>query len=345
MKILNVIYNKGRGGLEQMYLSHSDMMRELGHTVVALLPRDSLVEADLHTRNIDIHYNASITNSLSHLNPLSVRALRKTFHSISPDIIILHNFRSLALVNKAAKGMCPVVAVHHGGNTKRLRSHSGPVLCVAKYMVAALHQMGIEKNRLYHLPNSIVVNTPYRGKTLQPEVPITIGSIGRLSHEKGMDIFIEALASLEIPYRGIIAGDGPLKDTLQKQAKHLDANIDFWGWVDAKGKEQFFQQCDLFVIASRHEPFGLTILESWAHSCPVLSTNTLGGQELIDHKRTGWLIESGTPPCMAEGISDFMRTNNTSNITNTAYDHLIDNYTYPNVKEQFSLILKQIAKY
>ena len=58
---------------------------------------------------------------------------------------------------------------------------------------------------------------------------------------------------------------------------------------------------DLFVCPSRHEGLGSIVMESWAHDCPIIATNSQGPGELIDDGQTGLVtpVDEVEPLAMA----------------------------------------------
>lgn len=59
---------------------------------------------------------------------------------------------------------------------------------------------------------------------------------------------------------------------------------------------------DIFVLASREEPFGRVFAEASAAGLPVLATSVGGIPEIILHERTGLLVPPGSPPMLADGL-------------------------------------------
>jgi len=53
-----------------------------------------------------------------------------------------------------------------------------------------------------------------------------------------------------------------------------------------------YQACDVFVLPSMHEPFGIVVLEAWSAGKPVIASRVGGLRSLIDHGRTGFFFEN-----------------------------------------------------
>ncbi|MHB1223552.1 MAG: glycosyltransferase, partial [Gemmatimonadaceae bacterium] len=99
-----------------------------------------------------------------------------------------------------------------------------------------------------------------------------MGVVGRLSHEKGVDLFLEAcrvLAGRGVAFQAVVAGDGPEHDSLQArcEAAGLGDRVFFLGQVT--DVESLYQHLDLLVIPSRSEGLPNVLLEALAADVPA----------------------------------------------------------------------------
>jgi glycosyltransferase involved in cell wall biosynthesis len=119
--------------------------------------------------------------------------------------------------------------------------------------------------------------------------PPVIGTIARLTIQKGIDIFLRALA--DIPdVRGVIVGDGPLETELKELAADLGVGqrVSWMGWK--KDAPRLVDDFDIFVLASRWEGFGRVLVEAAYAECPVISTRVVGTSEAMIEGETGLLV-------------------------------------------------------
>jgi glycosyltransferase involved in cell wall biosynthesis len=101
---------------------------------------------------------------------------------------------------------------------------------------------------------------------------------------------LEAVARLD-NVNLILAGDGVERGALQEQAERLNISdrIRFVGWLDDRAN--LFQQADVCVVPSTHEPLGNVILEAWSAGCPVAAAASEGPSWLIENGKNGLLFE------------------------------------------------------
>ena len=120
-----------------------------------------------------------------------------------------------------------------------------------------------------------------------------IVSVGRVSHEKGMDIAVRVCEKLVSDgfgqVRWWIIGDGPdmqeVKDTIA--ATHMEEHVITVGM--RKNPYPYIRQADLYVQPSRFEGYPMAILETLVIGQPVVSTNNNGAKEILKDGITGIL--------------------------------------------------------
>jgi len=109
---------------------------------------------------------------------------------------------------------------------------------------------------------------------------VTIGAVGRLSEEKGMDLLIEAFLTMSERETSqlVILGDGPQLERLESLAAS-DPRIVFCGYVPAA--RRYLDAFDVFANCSRLESFGMSLLEAMSKSKPIVSTAARGPAEIL----------------------------------------------------------------
>ena len=141
-----------------------------------------------------------------------------------------------------------------------------------------------------------------------PEHRMLIGSVGRILPWKGHDRVLGAAERLVAMGRDVHIlivggiGDESYRVSLAESARSplLAGRVTFTGHVaDAT---PYIQALDVLVSASDEEPFGLVILEAMEQEVPVVAPGRAGPAEIIEHGRTGWLVDSPAPDDLADGV-------------------------------------------
>ncbi len=135
---------------------------------------------------------------------------------------------------------------------------------------------------------------------------VTLGVVGRLSSEKGVDVFLAACARLTsdgLPFRAVVVGDGPDREALVARAAELGlaGRVAFTGAV--RDVAQVYEQIDLLVIPSRSEGLPNVLLEALRHDVPVVSTRVGAVPEVLTDPRAGLLVPAGNPDALADAIA------------------------------------------
>jgi len=134
---------------------------------------------------------------------------------------------------------------------------------------------------------------------------LVVGSVGRLSREKGCFVLVDAAARVTAcrsDVRFLVVGDGPLREELGAQIGRLGLA----GRIVLTGArtdvDAIYDTMDLFVLPSFWEGLPTVIMESMACGVPVVATDIPGTRELVTANRTGWLTPPGDSAGLAETI-------------------------------------------
>lgn len=138
------------------------------------------------------------------------------------------------------------------------------------------------------LPSSSVrVGNPYNDevfRNLQTARTTELIFVGRLVSDKGAELLLEALALLDANPRLTIAGDGPERARLEKQAADLklQSQVDFVGNQTSEQLAKILNEHQILAVPSRwREPFGIVALEAIACGCVVVGSAEGGLAEAI----------------------------------------------------------------
>jgi glycosyltransferase involved in cell wall biosynthesis len=129
---------------------------------------------------------------------------------------------------------------------------------------------------------------------------LVVGVTAQLEPWKGVDVLIDACARVASPVRLEIFGDGSERTRLQRQAVALHVDAHFHGEV--LNVRERLAGLDVFVLPSRAENSPLAIVEAMAQGLPVIGTRVGGVAELVDHGRTGLLVQPDDSESLAAAL-------------------------------------------
>jgi glycosyltransferase involved in cell wall biosynthesis len=134
-------------------------------------------------------------------------------------------------------------------------------------------------------------------------------NVAALTEEKDHRSLLEAMLCIARDAPGthlLIAGDGPLADELGHQCRELalDHCVHFLGFRDDVGS--LLQLCDLFVMASRAEGLGTSVLDAMAHERACVVSRAGGLPEVVLDGETGRVVPVGEPEALAEAVTDLL---------------------------------------
>ena len=307
MKILQVMFSRGQGGLERVFEDHAALLAGRGHSVHCLIADDAATGAQLaelvarSQGRIVLHRVAASGWSrwLVHWR------LRRLVGAIAPQAIIAHGAKSVSRLRRLRPASVPLIGVTHNASARLLRATH--LIALTRGLRELFATRGFPPSRIHEIPNPLPLRVAGLPKPsfLVPQPPLRIGVLCRLVHKKGVDVFLRGFRlALDggLRAQAVIGGDGPERERLEALSRSLglEPNVRFAGWV--REAEAFYRGIDWFCIPSRDEPFGLVALESFAHGVPVLASSVGGLAEIVTDGVNGLLFRADDPSALAAAL-------------------------------------------
>ncbi|WP_075936674.1 glycosyltransferase [Halosegnis longus] len=123
-----------------------------------------------------------------------------------------------------------------------------------------------------------------------PDGPL-VGYTGRHGYEKELDAILDIAPDIDATV--VFGGDGPARESLQRRAEDIDADVRFLGFLDRDELPAFYASLDVFVFPSPVETQGLVALEANACGTPVVGVDAGALAETIVGGETGYHFERG----------------------------------------------------
>jgi len=184
-------------------------------------------------------------------------------------------------------------------------------------------------------------------KTMEREwSPPRLLSVGRLVHQKGLDLAMQALAGIkDMEWEWRIAGDGPQMHMLKSLAKELgiDNRIVFLGWQSHEQLMEQYKQANLFLFPSRHEGMPNAVLEAMASGLPVIASRIAGNEELVIDGKTGLLVPSEDIESLRDSLKKTLNdVPLREQMGRASRRHMEERYSWESTAQQYALLLERV---
>lgn len=309
MKILHISRTMGQGGAEKVVMQlccdnkeHEQFVASCGGVHVPELEKNGV----RHFTIPDIDKKDPVLMAKTLL--LLVKIIRKEHI----DVIHTHH-RMAAFYGKlisAVTGVKHIYTAHNVFHDKvklmNFALDGAAVVAVGNGVRNNLvDDYGIDPERVNVINNTI--NPMLTGQknieleTLKSNGKILVGSIGRISEQKGMDVFIKAINSAREENGnivGIIIGDGEDRKEMESLVGKLklEQGIIFLGYQSAV--LDLINQLDFVVLSSRWEGLPLTPIEVFSQGKTIIASDISGNNEVVSDGYNGLL-------CRVDNVSDF----------------------------------------
>ncbi|WP_395391147.1 glycosyltransferase [Novosphingobium sp. BL-8A] len=267
--------------------------------------------------------------------PASVRlasAVRRLVLRYRPDVVHLHSTLAGAVGRLAVIGIKPrpkIVYCAHGwmidpdkpvaGRSvitaieKSLSSVTDRIVNISPHEVDFLRDRGFPEHKLDLVVSGIrdlPPAPPLETAEQQRERPVNLLFIGRLDHQKGFDLLLDACARLPDGRAKVTVVGDVVRGDKRPSADGLP--IEFKGWLPRETVAQAITDADAVVMPSRWEGLPLVALETMRAGRALIATNGGAFPHLVNHGVTGVLVDSADPEFLATalsqyGIADFRR--------------------------------------
>lgn len=257
----------------------------------------------------------------------------------------------------------PYVVTGHGGDVTSLNKGILKVLkkrCLknAAGVTAVSQPLMDVLNGIYENPKQAVISmgcdTAMFGQEHRVENYFGQGDkkvvlfVGRLAEKKGVSYAIEAMRQVNKAML-VIAGDGPLKSKLQRQAetvqKESGSTILFLGAKTHEELKGIYASADLFVMPSitakdgDKEGFGLVILEAFASGLPIVASRSGGITDIVKDGVNGYLAEEKDVSGLADRINIVLQDKNIYNKMQTEAKKTAQRYDYCEIAKRYAVFL------
>lgn len=163
----------------------------------------------------------------------------------------------------------------------------------------------IQPKGISNIPNLVKLQASHTSAEKETGPVLKLLFLSRIENKKGLDILLNALPLVSVPYYLTIAGTGDEAyiNDLKKLAtdNSITEKINWVGFSD-ENKFDLLRTHDLFVLPSHDENFGNVVIESLSMGTAVLISKNVGLEDYVSKNNLGWLCET-SPASVADAIN------------------------------------------
>ena len=322
LSILQLVAPGQEGGLEHVVRLLARGLSRRGHAVqVAAVVEPSREEhpfvRSLRTDGVAVY--PIVVPTRAYLRER--RATADLCRRLRPDVIHVHGYRPAVLDAGVARRLgIPVVSTAHGftgGDWKnrlyeRLQRvalrHFDAVVAVSRPLAEQLAGDGVPRECVHFVPNAWEATvTPLQPSAARQTLDVPadrfhVGWVGRLTHEKGADVLVEAVARLrDLPLAVSVIGDGPARAALAARAADLEVDPYITWHGTQPDAARLFPAFDAFVLSSRTEGTPIVLFEAMAAGVPIVAAR-VGGVPDVVSSHEAVLVAPDDPGALAAQI-------------------------------------------
>lgn len=315
MKIVHVVDSLDRGGQETFLVNLSIEQKKSGHSVNILCFKEQGVLAEYAERyGVNVHVILSHKNSTFEV----INKLSQLLKELSPNIIHTHNRRPLFLSLLAAP-LCArkIINTRHGNGVRGL--YWSLAACFVKEIINVSDDLLIKSNWvnrvLLRYKNKVIKNGILIGDTAsRGEFKGKLIMVGRLNHVKNHVLALEVIKQCLLEGIDVslnIVGEGEERHLIENKIKELNIspNVNLLG--DRSDVENLLLEADIFLMTSLSEGHSIALLEACVIGLPAVVSNVGGNGEIVEHKRTGFVVELNDANGFVKAIKFLVENRNT----------------------------------
>jgi glycosyltransferase involved in cell wall biosynthesis len=329
MRVLQIISSSGMYGAEAVILNLSRFLNAGSHcSMVGVFSNSSAPNHQLHERAAKEGIESHLIPCKGQIDRTTIANIRELAVRTGADVVHAHGYKADIYVYLALRGSgIPSVSTCHtwydndvavflyGVADRFVLRKYARVVAVSDEVRMRLLKAGIRREKIHLVRNGIDLRpfdkvVPSLREASASDRTLIVGLIGRLSVEKGIDIFLRAAARVVVECPGakfVVVGEGPDRDKLELLIDELKIreNVSMLG--RREDMASIYASLDVMVSSSRQEGMPMAILEGMASGLPLVATAVGEVPTVVMEDRTGVLVPPEDADSLAAGIVDLLQ--------------------------------------
>jgi glycosyltransferase involved in cell wall biosynthesis len=299
-------------GAEAVILNLSRLLQQQSHSsVLAVFSNSANPNLQLYEAAIKEGIESHLIACKGQIDRSTIAGIRELAIRTRADLVHAHGYKAdiysyfaLRWANLPLVSTChtwydnDLLVTLYGWADRKILRHYAAVVAVSGEVKQRLLRSGVAPNKIHLIQNGIDLrpfdSAPPSLKSPSSSCPpLLVGLIGRLSVEKGIDIFLHAAAQVlaQLPStKFVVVGDGPDRQKLMTliESLNLQQSVSMLGHRD--DMPSVYASLDIAVSSSRQEGLPMAILEGMASSRPWIATAVGDVPTVILDDVTGVLV-------------------------------------------------------
>jgi glycosyltransferase involved in cell wall biosynthesis len=316
-------------GAEAVILNLSRFLNEGPHcSMVGVFSNSSAPNHQLYERAVKEGIESNLIPCNGQVDRTTIANIRELAVRTGADVVHAHGYKADIYVYLALRGLgIPFVSTCHtwydndlsvflyGVADRFVLRKFARVVAVSDEVRVRLLKAGVREEKVDLVRNGIDLRpfdnvVPSLREVSASDGPLIVGLIGRLSWEKGIDIFLRAVARVVVEFpsaKFVVVGEGPDQDKLELLIDELGVreNISMLG--RREDMPSIYASLDVMVSSSRQEGLPMAILEGMASGLPLVATAVGEVPTVVKDGRTGVLVPPEDAGSLAAAIVDLLR--------------------------------------
>jgi len=329
MRVLHIISSSGMYGAEAVILNLSRFLNAGAHfSMLGVFSNSSAPNHQLHERAVKEGIESYLIPCKGQVDRTTIANIRELADRTGADVVHAHGYKADIYVYLALRGSgIPFVSTCHtwydndlsvflyGVADRVVLRKFVRVVGVSDEVRRRLLKAGIREEKIRTVRNGIDLcpfddAVPSLREVSTSDRTLIVGLIGRLSWEKGIDIFLRAAARVLAAFPGVkfvVVGEGPDRDKLELLIDELKIRENTSMLGRREDMPSIYASLDVMVSASRQEGLPMAILEGMASGLPLVATAVGEVPTVVMNDRTGLLVPPEDIDSLAAGIRDLLQ--------------------------------------
>jgi glycosyltransferase involved in cell wall biosynthesis len=217
-------------------------------------------------------------------------------------------------------------------------------IAVSSVVEDELLHWGVSDGRVVHIPSGVdtkyftlVDADEFKKRNSIPDRKFYIGTACALDENKDVATLINMAGKLSYKHDDfilLVAGTGEGRDGLQRLARFIEAEDKIRLLGQVSEMPQFYSLLDVYVLSSRAEGLGTSLLEAGACGCAIVASDCGGPRDFIDDGRTGFLFPVEDDEKLFRIVNELIENNDRRESVAKSFEKTLDQYEIDQVCRQ-----------